>query len=97
MNNFDHFFTKYFYKNLRSNLTYWLTEKLTCSRRLSCCSQLYSHFEQMQKAAIQRSVEGADQVQRVLGRNRIFQALILAKDFAVNRWFSGHRMQLQKG
>ena len=74
-----------------------LTEKLTCPRRLNCDSQLYNCSEQMQKAAIQRSVEGADQVQRVLGRNRIFQALILAKDFGVNRWFSGHRMQLQKG
>jgi hypothetical protein len=38
MNNFDHFFTKYFYKNLRSNLTYWLTAWL--SRRAGAGSHL---------------------------------------------------------
>jgi hypothetical protein len=44
-----------------------LTEKLTCSRRLSWRYQLYNHSEQMQKATIQQSAEGASQVQWVLG------------------------------
>jgi hypothetical protein len=39
--------------------------ELTCPRRLNRCHQLYSHSQRMQKAAIQRSAEGAGQVQRV--------------------------------
>jgi hypothetical protein len=45
-----------------------ITEKLTCSRRLSRHYQLYNHSQQMQKAAIQRSAEGASQVQWELAR-----------------------------
>jgi hypothetical protein len=44
------------------------TEKLTCLRRLSRCHQLYNHSQQMQKATMQQSAEGASQVQWVLAR-----------------------------
>jgi hypothetical protein len=61
--------------------------KLTCPRRVRATTILGQPATKCKKAAIQRSAEGAGQVQRGLGR--LFLALFTRSLWDCGRWFPG--------